>query len=80
MGDIGFASYDRWNCKFMLLAVVEELQNIITDNDTRFATQHISGAHRCDCSSESDFWSGIRRRYERLLKFWGDGGVSVEIY
>jgi hypothetical protein len=43
----------------VLLAVVEELQNIVANDDARLATQNIQGTHPCASRSESDGFVGI---------------------
>ena len=54
----------------MLLAVVEELQNIVANDDARLATQNIQGTHPCASRSESDGFVGIT--VECLYEFLGE--------
>lgn len=41
------ATYDGRNSEIVLLGVVEELQDIVTDNDTALAGENILDTHDC---------------------------------
>lgn len=47
-------TYNSWNSELVLLSVVEELQDIVSDNDTGLAGQDILGTHIGD-------WETIQR-------------------
>jgi hypothetical protein len=40
-------TYNGRNSELVLLGVVEELQHVVTDNDTGFARENIFGTHAC---------------------------------
>lgn len=50
---VGNETYDGWNSKFVLLGVVEELQDIVTDDNTALAGEDVFSTH---CVFVNWFW------------------------
>lgn len=42
-------AYDRWDGVVVLLCVVEELQDIISSDDSGLAGENVLAAHDCGC-------------------------------
>lgn len=42
-------TYDCWNGIVVLLCVVEELQDIITSDDSGLASENVLASHDCGC-------------------------------
>jgi hypothetical protein len=48
-------TYDSRNGEVVLLAIVEELENIVTNNNAGLAAEYVLGAHVCGVSLDDSF-------------------------
>jgi hypothetical protein len=45
-------TYNGWDSKLLLLSVLEELVNVVTDDDTGLSGQNVEDTHFCDCRND----------------------------
>lgn len=42
-------AYNSWDSKLVLLSVVEELEDIVSNNNTGLAAENVESTHNCSC-------------------------------
>lgn len=52
-------TYDGWNGIVVLLCVVEELQDIITSDDSGLAGENVLASHDCGCVYVIGYMCGV---------------------